>query len=531
MKRSVVPAPAPSPKAYSYLRFSTPEQLKGDSLRRQSDASRAYAAKHKLELDEELTFEDRGLSGFRSKNMTDGALGIFLEAVRVGVVAQGSYLLVESLDRISRDKVRQAIRTLENLCDAGIVVVTLMDGKMYDKELLDTDHFALIMVVLHFARAHEESATKQRRLQAAWANKRTLAAEHKEMLTTRCPGWLRPNKDGRFDIIEARAKVIRRIYDLASKGTGQHAIAATLNKEKVPTFSTAEYWGRSYIAKLLSNPAVIGTLVPHTVHYSGGKRVRRAEAGVLDYYPALIKRGLFDKVQALRTEAGAAQRGRHANAPLGNIFAGLARCPKCGDALTVANKGSGWRYLTCTKARSKAGCTGVSVRYDDAEAGLMLVAERLLSEAPSNDQLAQRAQDEADRLQAEMDEWAEEIGRLVDEAGAGTKSPPGAIAQRIAVLEEELSERRERHRALLMQAESRSSRIITSRVQALRGLLKASKVDKGAINNALRLLVSGIEINPEAGTIGFQWRQADLQTDAVFRMTPHGPAKGAGRRK
>jgi len=31
-------------KAYSYIRFSTPEQLKGDSLRRQLESSRKYAA-------------------------------------------------------------------------------------------------------------------------------------------------------------------------------------------------------------------------------------------------------------------------------------------------------------------------------------------------------------------------------------------------------------------------------------------------------------------------------------------------------
>jgi len=31
-----------SKKAYSYIRFSTPEQLKGDSLRRQLESSRKY---------------------------------------------------------------------------------------------------------------------------------------------------------------------------------------------------------------------------------------------------------------------------------------------------------------------------------------------------------------------------------------------------------------------------------------------------------------------------------------------------------
>jgi DNA invertase Pin-like site-specific DNA recombinase len=38
------------PPAYSYIRISTPEQLRGDSLRRQLEASTAYAFANGLEL-------------------------------------------------------------------------------------------------------------------------------------------------------------------------------------------------------------------------------------------------------------------------------------------------------------------------------------------------------------------------------------------------------------------------------------------------------------------------------------------------
>ena len=93
------------PRAYSYLRFSTTEQLKGDSLRRQTQAARAYADTHGLDLDEALTFRDLGVSAFKGKNVAEGALGAFLQAVDAGRVPPGSWLLVENLDRLSRDKV------------------------------------------------------------------------------------------------------------------------------------------------------------------------------------------------------------------------------------------------------------------------------------------------------------------------------------------------------------------------------------------------------------------------------------------
>jgi DNA invertase Pin-like site-specific DNA recombinase len=44
--------------AYSYIRFSTPEQALGDSERRQMEAARDYATANGLQLDESLTFDD-----------------------------------------------------------------------------------------------------------------------------------------------------------------------------------------------------------------------------------------------------------------------------------------------------------------------------------------------------------------------------------------------------------------------------------------------------------------------------------------
>jgi DNA invertase Pin-like site-specific DNA recombinase len=88
---------ASKPKAYSYVRFSTPEQELGDSYRRQADLAKFYADKHGLELDTTLRLDDRGVSAYQGRNATVGALGAFRKAVIEGEVPQGSYLIVESL--------------------------------------------------------------------------------------------------------------------------------------------------------------------------------------------------------------------------------------------------------------------------------------------------------------------------------------------------------------------------------------------------------------------------------------------------
>ena len=59
-------------KAYSYARFSTAEQRKGSSLRRQLQWSQEVAAKRNLQLVEDYIV-DQGISGWKGQNVTIGA--------------------------------------------------------------------------------------------------------------------------------------------------------------------------------------------------------------------------------------------------------------------------------------------------------------------------------------------------------------------------------------------------------------------------------------------------------------------------
>ena len=47
-------------------------------------------------------------------------LATFLELVHAGRIARGSYLIVESLDRLTREHIRPALTLLLNLIDNGI---------------------------------------------------------------------------------------------------------------------------------------------------------------------------------------------------------------------------------------------------------------------------------------------------------------------------------------------------------------------------------------------------------------------------
>ncbi|XNJ75838.1 recombinase family protein [Vibrio cyclitrophicus] len=219
-----------SPNAYSYIRFSSAIQAKGDSLRRQAQLAQDYCLKHSLTLSEQ-SFTDLGVSAFRSANTNeDNGLGHFLKALEQGVIPRGSFLLVESLDRLSRASVMTALSQLLNIISHGITVVTLLDDRMYNSNSNTTD---LIISLTVMERAHNESKTKSERIKASWANKRANPTTTNR--TSLAPFWLKLNEDKRtYTVIEKNAETVRRIFQMSISGHGIIGIVRKLNEEQSP---------------------------------------------------------------------------------------------------------------------------------------------------------------------------------------------------------------------------------------------------------------------------------------------------------
>jgi DNA invertase Pin-like site-specific DNA recombinase len=373
------------PQAYSYLRMSTDEQRKGDSLRRQLDASKAYAEAHGLDLADEAQLQDIGVSAFKGKNVRDGALGRFLAAVEKGNVPRGSFLLVEALDRLSREEVRAALSRFLRIGEAGITIVTLMDGRIHRPD--DSDVGGLMMSLMSMHNAHEESLKKSERVGAAWKNKRALAAKGKPM-TRRCPGWLRMSPDRtHYEVVAERAEIVRRIFDDYISGIGTHIITKRLNDAGVPAFEGENGWHRSSVKKVLVNRAAIGEFQPHVKRE--GQRVPEGDA-VSGYYPAIIDETLFYRAQdarlerATRSDLGAGRKGQ----TFSNLFTNLARCAYCHSPMVYENKGQGSKggtYLVCDGVKRRRGCTATRWRYKDFEVSFLAFVTELDAEAMINE--------------------------------------------------------------------------------------------------------------------------------------------------
>ncbi len=207
------------------------------------------------------------MSAYRGKhreNPDTHALAAFVAAVRAGRVQPGSYLVVESLDRLSREKIRPALTPMLNLIEAGVKVVQLLPVEVvYDE---DVEPMQLLMAVMESNRGHSESKVKSERVGAAWAKKRRDAGER--IVTRRLPGWI-DYLDGRLALDEGKAGVVRRIFALAAEGRGVHAIPAVLNSEGVPTMGRRVFrgrevmWNETVVYHVLKSRAAFGEYQPH----------------------------------------------------------------------------------------------------------------------------------------------------------------------------------------------------------------------------------------------------------------------------
>lgn len=373
------------PRVYSYIRFSSPRQKLGDSKRRQLDATRDWASERGLEVDESLLMVDESLSGFTGAHKQKGALGSFLREVEGGRVPRGSILVVESLDRLSRETIPVALADFLNIINAGIKIVTLADDKReYDSRSVADNPTQLLISIVIMWRAHEESRTKQYRALANW-QMLVEKARRKEPITERCPGWLKiigrkkvgnRKEGGRFAFVPEKVKVVKTIIKLRKQGNGLTTIAQQLNEKGYPTWNKARNgWADSTVKAILTSRALVGDLVIERPPES-------EEEGVViisGYYPPVITEDAFDTIQGLMRLAGdlKGRKGGRNKDELSNLFTGFITCGHCagpmhfGISKTKTTDGTVlyvYPDVSCDRARRHFGCLETGKwRYEEIE--------------------------------------------------------------------------------------------------------------------------------------------------------------------
>ena len=300
--------------AILYSRYSSAKQSRGDSVRRQSDKGKAYAEKLGLGI---IEVSDKGISAYKAKNNANkGKLADLINQAEKGVIPQGTVLIVESLDRVSRQTPLDALDIFRRLLNAGLEIHTLIDGQKYTKKSVDANFFQLLGSLFVMHRAHDESKTKSERIKASVSARKKAVLEEGKLWRGSMPSWV-DVVDGRI-VLNDFHKVIQRIFKMYISGKGMGEICKDLNAEGVEA-ARGGLWQHKVIQKLLSNDAVTGVY-------------RVGEQTIGGYYPRIVSKADFARVAGLR--AGKKDKpGRKQTVHHENVFSGLLKCGKCGTSM------------------------------------------------------------------------------------------------------------------------------------------------------------------------------------------------------
>jgi DNA invertase Pin-like site-specific DNA recombinase len=285
-------------------------------------------------LDATVKLADEGVSAFKGDNRRH-ALGQFADLARRGRVPAGSFLLIENMDRLSREKPVRAVNLLTEILLAGVRVVQLQPAELELTE--DSNLFDLFKGQMEQGRGHSESQMKSERVGAAWRQRKADARESGAPVSSMCPSWLEV-ADGRYRLKADAARTVRAIFKWSAAGLGAMKIVHELNAAGIPPIGRRQ-WNRTTVQNILANRAAIGEYQPHASR--DGKRAPEGEP-IPNYYPAVVDDALFYAAQAART-GRTGKSGRPAGGE-SNPFSGLLVDALTGEKLYVASS-RGWRYL------------------------------------------------------------------------------------------------------------------------------------------------------------------------------------------
>ncbi|MGO4018681.1 recombinase family protein [Raoultella ornithinolytica] len=354
-------------QAYSYIRFSSKKQEQGDSVRRQTELAEQYAHANNLILSDK-NFQDLGISAFKEGNRP--SLGDMLEAIEIGQIEQGSTIIIESLDRLSRRGIDVTQQIIKSILQNNVFIASLVDGLLLNRESTN-DLVSVIRIALAADLAYKESEKKSQRLRETKGQQRQRALNG-EVINKILPFWLE-RKQNKF-VFSDKFDTVKRIIELRRKGLGTNKIAKTLNNEGHKPLRSAG-WNHTTVGKTINSVALYGA-------YQTSETTKDRKVILLDivenYYPAVISKEEFMLLQSDQKQNKPGYKSEH------NAFTGILK-HECGGALVRkfhVVSGKTYQYHVCANARD--GKCNVTKNFKKIEIALYQIMKELKLEKKTN---------------------------------------------------------------------------------------------------------------------------------------------------
>ncbi|MGZ0783157.1 recombinase family protein [Pseudomonas saponiphila] len=308
------------PTAYAYIRYSSKAQGEAgrDSVDRQMASIQAITKQQGIDLPPENIYSDTGISAHDGSNKRKGKLKELIDMISDMHIKEGDYIFVESIDRLSRQRLLQAKELVNGILEKGVILITTIDGQRYEKpnetnRIDDLQQDILLSVIAK--RAYEESKTKSVRRKSAWNRAKKLAEEEKVIFNAHNPPYgIRYNKElNCFEIEEEEAQEIRDFFESLKY------VGVSLSIKKLNAYSKRK-WSSRNIKHLIDTKYVLGAYMAQRRDENKKKVFERY---IENYYPQIVSYELFN--EAIAAMKHRAQRKNYGNQSVGRAVAG-AEC-------------------------------------------------------------------------------------------------------------------------------------------------------------------------------------------------------------
>lgn len=250
-------------------------------------------------------------------------------------VTRGEYdaVLVVEIDRLGRgDKVDQG-RIERAFKQSSTIILT--PNEVYD---LNVDSGEFNVEVRSFL-ARMEYATIKKRLHQGLLRSTASGKD----VGNKPPFGYRKNDAMILEIYEPEAEIVRKIFDWSIGGMGRVAIAQKLTDLGIPSPSGKSTWPHVTVLRILKNEKYKGDQVygrNQFVKQEDGQYKKRAKplenriVRAPNAHDAIVTPEQWEEAQeSIKRRTPRANR----HTELVNIFAGIARCKKCGKAILANN--------------------------------------------------------------------------------------------------------------------------------------------------------------------------------------------------
>lgn len=410
----------------AYCRVSTDNEDQANSFESQQRYFRQYIERNPdWELYE--IFADEGISGTNTKKRKE-----FNRMIACAKNGDFDLIITKEISRFARNTL-DSIYYTRDLKKHGVGVIFMNDNI----NTLDGD--AELRLAIMSSIAQEESRKTSERVK--WGQKRQM--EQGVVFGRSMLGY--DVKGGKMYINEEGAKIVRLIFHkFVKEGKGTHVIARELREEGIAPMRVKE-WQNTVILRVIRNEKYCGDLVQKKTYtpdfLSHEKKYNRGQEEfviIKDHHEPIVSRELFDEANRILDEKSLSQEGKAKHSSR-YPFSGKIKCGCCGASYVARYKtrqdGSRYKAWRCNeaakhgsphtdKAGNKVGCSGISIRNEDATHIMYLVMKELkLNQTKITDKLISVIEPiiatdwtgtDIEKLKGRMDTIEEKRTKLID---------------------------------------------------------------------------------------------------------------------